>query len=180
MVIVALQPDAERTLCEQFRTRTVGKEYLAVVLGRPGEPEGEIDAPIEEHPTDKLRMRIAARGGKASRTRYEVEEQFRGQTLLRCRPSSGRRHQIRVHLAHVGMPVVGDALYGGGEGLFLSTFKRGYRAKPDREEAPLIRRSALHAAAIQFADASGKTIRVEGPVPKDFERALKALRKWGG
>jgi len=178
VILIALAPESERTLFQQFRGRTILKEYLALVLGAPSEPMGELDAPIEEHPIDKTRMQIAHRGGKHSLTLYEVVERFRGHALVRCFPRTGRRHQIRLHLAHAGAPVAGDALYGGGEGLFLSAIKRGFRPKPDRPEPPLIGRMALHAAAIEFTHTSGRTVRVEAPLPNDFARVLKALRKW--
>jgi 23S rRNA-/tRNA-specific pseudouridylate synthase len=168
----------ERTLCGQFRNHTILKEYLALVHGSPSDETFDVDLPLEEHPVDKARMQIARRGGKDSHTAFEVGERFRNVSLLRCRPRTGRRHQIRVHLAHVGMPVVGDALYGGGS-LFLSEFKRGYKAKADRPEKPIIDRVALHASSIEFEHVDGNRLRVEAPLPRDFERALKALRKWG-
>jgi len=177
-VIVALTPDAERALCEQFRNHTVRKEYLALVHGSPAEDHGEVRAPIEAHPSDKTRMQIAMRGGKPSRTLFEVGERFRGWTLVRCRAVSGRRHQVRIHMAHIGLPLVGDAPYGGAP-LFLSEFKRGYKAKPDRPEKPILDRAALHAWTLEFAHDTRDLISVEAPLPKDFERALKALRKWG-
>lgn len=178
VVLVALTPEAEKVLCRQFRERALEKEYIALVAGCP-EAGGEIDEPIEEAPSDKTRMRVARKAGKPSRTLYEVEERFRGYSLLRCRPKTGRRHQLRVHLAHIGYPVIGDALYGGGEQLLLSAFKRGYKAKRGREERPLIDRCALHAAAIAFVHPAGGVMRLEAPPPKDMLRALEKLRKWG-
>lgn len=178
VVLIALTPEAEKVLCRQFRERAVEKEYIALVAGCP-EAVGEIDEPIEAVPGDKTRMRVAKRGGKSSRTLYEVEERFRGYSLVRCRPTTGRRHQLRVHLAHIGYPVIADALYGGGEQLLLSALKRGYKAKRARAERPLIDRCALHAAAIAFAHPGGGMMRVEAPPPKDMLRALEKLRKWG-
>lgn len=179
VVLVALAPQAERALCAQFRERTMAKEYIALLAGRLEADSGVIAEPVEPRPGDLTRMRIAPKGGKPSRTFYEVEERFRGCTLARCRPKTGRRHQLRVHMASVGHPVLGDPLYGGGEGLFLSWFKRGYKAKPGRPERPLIGRCALHAEAVEFALPDGRPIRVEAPLPKDFAQALAKLRKWG-
>jgi RluA family pseudouridine synthase len=179
-VILALTPEAEKSLCEQFRRRAVKKEYLSLVRGAPHEADFTIEAAIEEDPADPKRMAIARQGGKPSRTACAVLESFRGCCLLLCRPLTGRRHQVRLHLAYAGLPVVADPLYGGGEGLFLSAIKPGYKAKPDRAEPPLIGRCALHAAAVEFVHPWGRTVRVEAPMPNDFERALKALRRWAG
>lgn len=179
VTLVALSPEGERSLCEQFRERLLEKEYLALALGAPRSETWEVDAAIEEDLRDRKRMRIAGkRRGKPSLTRFEVAERFRGYTLLRCLPKSGRRHQVRLHLAQSGSPVAGDALYGGGEGLRLSSFKRGFRRKADGREAPLMGRVALHAFAITFTLVSGAVQRVEAPLPQDFERTLRALRKW--
>lgn len=179
VVLIALTPKAEKALCRQFRDRTIEKEYIALVAGSPPEATGEVDEPIEDNPVDKTRMRIARKNGKPSRTEFEVVERFRGYSLVRCRPKTGRRHQLRVHLAHIGYPVLGDALYGGGEGLLLSSFKRGYKAKQGREEKPIIDRCALHAAAIAFEHPSGRAMRLEAPPPRDMALALEKLRKWG-
>ena len=180
LVLVALTPEAEKDLCGQFRERTLEKEYLALVAGAPTDDEGEIDAAIEEHPYDPKRMRIAAkRRGKPAVTRFEVAERFRGYTLVRCFPKTGRRHQVRLHMALAGAPILGDDLYGGGEALYLSSFKRGYRPKAVGHETPLIGRYALHAFAIRFAHPTQGEIRLEAPPPKDFAVALKALRRWG-
>ena len=179
VVLVALAPEAERSLCAQFRQRTLAKEYVALLAGRLEADSGEISEPVEPFPGDLTRMRVAARGGKPSRTFYEVAERFRGCTLARCRPQTGRRHQLRVHMAHVGHPVLGDPLYGGGEGLYLSSFKRGYKPKRGRPERPLIGRCALHAAAVEFVRPGAGPMRIEAPPPPDFARALEKLRKWG-
>ena len=115
--------------------------------------------------------------GKPALTRWEVAERFRGYALLRAWPETGRTHQIRVHLSHLGCPLVGDALYGSGAPLLLSKLKAGYRAGK-RSERPLIERTALHAVKLRFKDPSGEEpTTVESPLPKDFRVALKQLRK---
>jgi len=178
VVVVAMSPEAEKTLCAQFRERLMAKEYVALVQGRIEAGGGVVEADIEEHPSDDTRMRIAPRRGKPSVTEYVVEEAWGRWTLVRAKPKTGRRHQIRLHMAHIGHPVVGDPLYGGGEGLRLSEFKAGYKRKEERPETPLIARCALHAEALAFTHPNGQAMRVTAPLPADFERALKALRKW--
>ena len=179
VVLLAMTPEAEKALYDQFRRRAVKKEYLALVLGAPVETLCEVDVPIQECAGDPSRMVVAGRHGKPSVTRYELVERYRPCALLRCHPLTGRRHQVRLHLSHVGLPVVGDSVYGGGEGLFLSTFKRGYRPKKDRPEPPLIGRPALHAVSVRCSHPSGKELLIEAPLAKDFARTLKALAKWG-
>ena len=117
--------------------------------------------------------------GKEARTRISVEQRFRGFTLLRCEPMTGRTHQIRVHLAAKGFPLAVDPLYGRRRALPLSEIKAGYRAKPGRPESPLIDRLTLHALEIEFPLPSdpGRSVRVQSPVPRDFARTLKQLGK---
>lgn len=181
VLLVATEPEAHRDLSIQFQRREVRKEYLAIVRGDVIVAEGHVDARLEKDPSRPGHMRVARPGRPAKRafTRYEVVERFRGYSLLRVRPRTGRMHQIRVHLAHAGFPLAVDPDYGGGEALLLSTLKRGYKPPRDRPEAPLLGRLALHAAALTLRDpATGSTIRIEAPLPDDLERALRALRKY--
>lgn len=177
-VIISKSSAAEHALFRQFQERTVEKEYLAVVTGEMEELMTRIDAPIADHPSDLAQMVIEERNGKQSETATEVIERFRGFTLVRARPLTGRRHQIRIHLAHIGHPVLADEIYGGGSELYLSSIKRGYRPKKDQEEKPLISRPALHSAAIVFVTVEGAPLRVEAPLPDDMTVLLKALRKY--
>jgi 23S rRNA pseudouridine955/2504/2580 synthase len=106
-----------------------------------------------------------------------VLESFRGHTLLRCRPLTGRTHQIRVHLRYRHLPIVGDELYLG-KPLFLSSFKPGYRLKPGRVERPLIGSVALHAERLEIPHpVTGQPVVIESPWPKDLQVALKYLRQ---
>ncbi len=181
VLLVATEPDAHRDLSIQFQRRLVRKEYLALVRGDVLAAEGKVDASLERDPSRPGHMRVARPGrpGKRALTRYEVVERFRGYSLLRVRPRTGRMHQIRVHLAHEGFPLAVDPDYGGGEALLLSTLKRGYKPPRDRPEAPLLGRLALHAAALALRDpGTGETVRIEAPLPDDLERALRALRKY--
>jgi 23S rRNA pseudouridine1911/1915/1917 synthase len=113
-----------------------------------------------------------------------VEETFRGFALLRVFPKTGKTHQIRVHLKHIGLPLAVDPLYnpmrdGAEPGLRLSSFKRDYRPVRGEAERPLIARLTLHAHRLTFLDMSGATVSLESPVPKDFRAALNQLRRFG-
>jgi 23S rRNA pseudouridine1911/1915/1917 synthase len=138
------------------------REYLALVRGAPRAASGTVEAPIGRHPIDRKRMSTRTRRGRAAVTHYRVEERLRGASLLRVRLETGRTHQVRVHLASIGLPVLGDPVYGGahalGAGLGLA-------------------RQALHAAVLGFTHpTSGAALRFESPLPPDLSRALEALR----
>ena len=172
---------AQRHLSHQFQNNTIGKEYLALVHGRPSEREGEIDAPLAPHPTSPKRMTVFKQG-RPARTLWRVEETFRDVALIRCFPKTGKTHQIRVHLKHAGMPLAVDPLYnpprpGAAPGIWLSQFKRGYRPTRGEEERPLIARLTLHAHRLTFQNVSGEDVTIEAELPKDFRAVLNQLRR---
>lgn len=178
-LLVAKDLGAERRLRSAFDEGNVNKEYLALVEGEHPLPDGAeelIDLPVG---VDERRSgrQVVRRDGKPSRTRIRVERRYRGFTLLRCEPLTGRTHQIRVHLAHSGFPLAVDPQYGRRDGLLLSEIKAGYRAKAGRVERPLLGRLALHAAEVEFPTADGGRQRVLAPLPKDLERVLRQLDK---
>lgn len=184
-LLCARHLDAERALRRAFDERRIAKVYLALVEGEhplaDGEEE-EIDLPLGPDARRSGRMCVASRGGKAATTRVRVEERFRGYTLLRCEPRTGRTHQIRVHLAAVGFPLAVDSAYGRRDALFLSQLKAKYRTKKGRPERPLIDRLTLHAFAIGIPDLAEESAteirtRVEAPVPEDLARIIAQLRK---
>ena len=185
VLLFAKHTAAQRHLSHQFQNNTIGKEYLALVAGRPKEQEGEVDAPLARHPTSPQRMAVVRHGGRPAKTAWRVEEAFRNFTLLRVFPKTGKTHQIRVHLQSIGLPLAIDPLYnaprggGGTPGLLLSTFKRGYRPAAGEVERPLIERLTLHAEKLRFVDVGGGDVRVEAPLPKDYRAALNMLRKYG-
>jgi len=182
VMLVAKTLDAERELRTAFDTQQVRKSYLALVEGEftPASGDSEtIDLPLG--PDGRRSGRVAVQhAGKPSQTEVRVEQRFKGFTLLRCRPLTGRTHQIRVHLAARGFPLVVDAMYGRRKSFLLSEFKAGYRKKPGRPEPALIDRSSLHSASISFpaVGETARTLSVEAPLPRDFLRVLKQLAKF--
>lgn len=196
VLLFALNRAAQQHLSHQFQNNTVRKEYLALVRGRPMTSEGEIDAPLAPHPANPRRMAVARHGGRPARTDWRIEESFRGFTLIRCFPRTGKTHQIRVHLAHLGVPLAIDPLYARSPsqpepagpdqksrvpapGILLSQFKRGYRPDREQPERPLIDRLTLHAEKLSFTAMDGATVEIAAPLPKDFRATLNQLRRHG-
>jgi 23S rRNA pseudouridine1911/1915/1917 synthase len=182
VLLVAKHLDAERSLRTAFEDGSVRKRYLALVEGDWPLAEGAselIELPLGPDERRSGAQRVQ-QDGKPSSTRVSVEERFRGYTLLACEPLTGRTHQIRVHLAARGFPLVVDPLYGRRDALFLSQIKPDYRAKRGRPERPLIGRLTLHASVIEFPSPSlpGRRLRAEAPLPKDFSVTLKKLARY--
>jgi 23S rRNA pseudouridine1911/1915/1917 synthase len=162
-VMVAAKNDrAHASLARQIKDRTAGRRYLALVHGSVQAAEGLIDAPIGRHRADRKRMAVDAGHGRQARTRFTVMERFAGYTLVACRLETGRTHQIRVHMAYIGHPVVGDPKYG-----------------PKNPPFP-IAGQALHAYELTFRHpASGAEMVFTAPLPADMEEILAKLRKRG-
>jgi 23S rRNA pseudouridine1911/1915/1917 synthase len=172
VIVVARTEAAHHALARQFERRTVTKRYLAITQGQPRFDADEIDLPIGIHPYQREKMAVR-RDHPTSRdavTRYEVLERFRVGALVRLAPRTGRTHQIRVHLAAVGAPVLCDGLYSG-----RTVIEPGFVGLPPGP--PLLERQALHAAALELDHpVSGERLRFEAPLPADLERMLAALR----
>lgn len=178
VILFALTAAAHRELSQMFERRDVDKTYLALVRGELTQDDGAIEAAIRENPSRPGSVQTHP-SGKPSLTTFSVVERFRGFTLVKARPRTGRLHQIRIHFSSIGHPLAVDAMYGGHTGLYLSSIKRGYRPKPGQDEKPLIGRVTLHAASISFKHPStGAIINIESPLPKDFRSVLQHLRKW--
>ncbi len=180
LLIVAKDDQAHRNLASQFEQRTVRKEYLALVSGVPQRDSDYIERTIGFHPTnrEKMAIRLPEDGGKEAVTFYEVLERFRGYAFVRCKPATGRTHQIRVHLAHIGHPIVADKAYSGRDRLLLGDLV-GTDA-PDAETT-LIDRQALHAHNLRFRHpTTGQELALNAPLPLDMSTALSALRTHRG
>jgi len=169
-LIVARTPRAHAALVEQLAAREIHRQYEAVANGVLV-AGGSVDAPLDRHPVDRLK-RAVVEGGKPAVTHYRVRERYRAHTRLECRLETGRTHQIRVHLAHVRHPLVGDPLYGG-------TPRLPKAATPALAEAIRgFRRQALHAERVQFAHpVTGATVVAESRRPADLEHLIAVLRE---
>ena len=158
LLLVAKNDAAHLSLAKQIKERTASRVYYALALGNFKEDTGEIDAPIARHPSERKRMAVVA-GGRPAVTRYRVVERFSETTLLELSLVTGRTHQIRVHLAHIGHGVLGDPVYG-----------------PKRARYP-IRGQALHAGRIAFDHPrTGERMEITAPWPQDFTKLLEWLR----
>ncbi len=178
VLLVGKDPETARHLSAAFEERRVAKHYLALVRGEMAATmEGEVDLPIAASAT-RGRMRVRGREGRPAQSRYRVAECFRGYTLVEVQPLTGRQHQVRLHLSSLGHPLAVDPLYGGEAALYLSQIKPGYRRKEGRPEPPLMARLTLHARRVELVLADGSPLAIEAPLPADFERLLRCLRKY--
>ena len=156
LMMVAKNHQAHQSLSAQIKDRLVVKGYLALVTGKPAQPEGQIDAPIARDPRHRKRMAVVL-GGRESRTSYRVQESFIGFSLLELYLKTGRTHQIRVHLAHLGHPLLGDGLYG--------------------RTSPLLPRHFLHAHHLGFKHpTTGVDLEFHSGLPKDLAAVVDLLR----
>jgi len=155
VILVAKNRLAQANLAAQFKARTVAKAYLVLVKGKLTPESGAIEAAIGRDPRHRQRMAVVSRGREA-RTAYRVIKYVGGHSLLEIKPETGRTHQIRVHLAAIGFPVVGDATYG--------------------VPSPHVSRQFLHASKIGFRlPSTGAWVEFESPLPEDLERALREI-----
>ena len=156
VIVFAKNAEAHRQLNGQFDRREVRKTYLALVDGVPSSNRGQINAPLREFGSG--RMGVDPKRGKPATTDWKVAERFDGATLLRVSPATGRRHQIRVHLYHIGHPILGDLRYG------------------DRARQEQYPRLMLHALTLEFVLLSGEPVTVEAAPPPSFKAVLEGLR----
>jgi 23S rRNA pseudouridine955/2504/2580 synthase len=157
----------------QFADRTIEKIYHAVADGIHYFADEKIDLALHVAASGLVRVR---RNGKESTTMATSIEQYKQHTLIECKPITGRMHQIRVHLAAIGAPLVADLTYGGKD-LLLSSIKKKYKPKFEMEERPIMARVALHAYSLQFNNLDGKKNSIECPYPKDFQTVITQLKK---
>ena len=149
-----------RDLAEQLKEHSIKRRYRAVVQGNLKEDEGTVNAPVGRHPTDRKKMAINHKNGKEAVTHYKVLERFGQATYIECRLETGRTHQIRVHMASLGHPLLGDTVYG--------SSKNPYH----------LQGQALHAMILGFVHPiTGEYLEFEAPLPEYFSKLLEKLRK---
>jgi 23S rRNA pseudouridine1911/1915/1917 synthase len=163
LLVAAKHDRAHRALAAQFRLHSIDREYLALVRGTPRADSGTVDAPIGRHPGDRKRFSTRARTGRSAVTHWRVAQRFAAHSLLRVRLETGRTHQIRVHLASIGLPVAGDPVYGGAR---------------RSSGLPGLGRPALHAALLGFEHpSSGVRLRFESELPEDLVAVIAELAR---
>ncbi len=162
LLAVAKNDLAHTVLASQLKDHSMARTYEAIVCGCLKEDSGTVDAPIGRHPTDRKKMCVTARNSKDAVTHWEVVSRFRGYTHIRCHLETGRTHQIRVHMAHIGHPILGDAVYG--------------RKKPELGQDS----QCLHAGTLCFAHPrDGHPVIVHADLPEYFRSVLEKLEKMG-
>ena len=177
IVLFAKNENTHKYFSQLFEHRGIQKFYLGIVKGSLQNKTGMIDEPIAEHPLNKGMMMINKKG-KPSVTEYEVLEDYGLYTLVKFQIHTGRTHQIRVHTKHLGHPIVCDEIYGNGQPVLLSSFKRKYKlSQHDETEKPLLGRLALHSYQLEFTDAEGIHHDLKADVPKDMRALLHQLKK---
>ena len=160
LLAVAKNDLAHTVLASQLKDHTMARTYDAIVCGSFREDTGTVDAPIGRHPTDRKKMCVTQRNSKPAVTHWEVAERFRGYTHIRCKLETGRTHQIRVHMAYIGHPLLGDTVY-------------GHKSKELGQDS-----QCLHASSLCFRHPrDGRPVMVFAPLPEYFQEVLEKLRK---
>lgn len=174
VMVVAKTDAAHLVLADQFERREVNKTYLALVWGTPAET-GDIKTHLTRDPHNRLAFKTCQTGGRQAVTAYKVFEYYDGFTLLEVRPRTGRTHQIRVHLAHLGCPIFGDDLYGGVKPpANIAPRQRGIV----RQLRRVLPRQALHAFRLEFTHPTREQLMsFEAPLPNDFKEAITVLKQ---
>ncbi len=168
LLVVAKNDTAHRILAEELKHHGVEREYHALANGGFREAHGTVDLPIGRHPADRKRMAVlrGSENAKDAVTHYEVLADFGKVTYLKLKLETGRTHQIRVHMSHLGHPLLGDTVYGGGNTPF------------EKHHAPLLSGQALHAKRLSFTHPSTKErMTFECPLPNEFEKIVEILKK---
>ena len=159
LIIAAKNDAAHQYLSAQLADHTLARTYECIVVGALREDRGTVDAPIARHPTDRKRMAVVA-GGREAVTHWEVIARYPGYTHVRCRLETGRTHQIRVHMAYIGHPILGDTVYGA------------------KKEVPGLTGQCLHAVGLRFLHPrTHEVVELSCPLPDEFTRMLKKIRK---
>jgi len=162
LLAVAKNDLAHTMLASQLKDHTMARTYEAIVCGSFREDSGTVDAPIGRHPSDRKKMCVTERNSRNAVTHWEVVARYRGYTHIRCRLETGRTHQIRVHMAHIGHPILGDTVY-------------GHKSKELGQDS-----QCLHAGALCFKHPrDGRPVMVFSPLPEYFEKVLEKLKSMG-
>ena len=162
LLAVAKNDLAHTVLASQLKDHSMARTYEAIVCGSFREDSGTVDAPIGRHPTDRKKMCVTQRNAKNAVTHWEIVARYRSYTHVRCRLETGRTHQIRVHMAHIGHPILGDTVY-------------GHKNKELGQES-----QCLHAGLLCFRHPrTGLPVIVSAPLPRYFEEVLEKLKKMG-
>lgn len=179
VILIAKEEQTHRNLSQLFERRKIFKEYVALTAGVLDRDSDYIEGRIAHHPHDRVKMIVSDDeddDGKDAVSYYEVIERFRGFSYCRIQPRTGRTHQIRVHLASIGCPVLADKVYSGRDRLFLSELVPGLDSEQDEL---LLSRQALHAHRLRFRHPrSGAILDLEAPLPMEFQKTLAALRQY--
>ncbi len=171
VMVVAKNDHAHNSLVEQFKTREVKKKYIAIVEGNVKADSGVIESEIGRHPTNRIKMSSKAKAGRASVTKWKVLERYSAATLVEAEPKTGRTHQIRVHLAESGYPILADKVYG------PKKFKNDILKRASK----LMGRQALHASELGFKHPlTGEFLKFKAPLPVDMEKTLEYLKQLEG
>ncbi len=171
VLVAAKSERAYLNLIKQFKEREVRKEYLAMVYGRPAEREGVISSLLGRHPTDRKKIAVLLNRGRQALSRWQVVKDWGETSLLSVRIETGRTHQIRVHLSHIGHPVIGDESYGGGK-----RRAKDVKCGPIRDALLGANRQMLHAALLEFKHpVTGAPVLVNGAPPGDFTDLAEKL-----
>jgi 23S rRNA pseudouridine1911/1915/1917 synthase len=174
VMVVTKNDAAQWKIAKQFENRQVNKTYLAIVHGTPDLTADRISVPLGVHPKIREKYTIRPETGKEAVTFYELLESFRGFSLLKLIPKTGRTHQIRVHLSYIKHPIVADDMYGG---KFIYLWQLA-DAEPAVQE-PILSRVALHAFSLEFKHpTTGRAVEFQAPLPQDMQNLLDALRKY--
>ena len=159
LIIAAKNDAAHQYLSAQLADHTLARTYECIVVGKLREDRGTVDAPIARHPTDRKRMAVVT-GGREAVTHWEVIARYPGYTHVRCRLETGRTHQIRVHMAYIGHPILGDTVYGA------------------KKEVPGLTGQCLHAVGLRFLHPrTHEVVELSCPLPEEFTRMLQKIRK---
>ncbi|MBQ0037504.1 MAG: RluA family pseudouridine synthase [Clostridiales bacterium] len=159
LIIAAKNDAAHLGLSAQLSDHTLARTYECIVVGNLREDSGTVDAPIGRHPTDRKKMAVTAKNSRQAVTHWEVIARYPGFTHVRCRLETGRTHQIRVHMAHIGHPILGDTVYG------------------NKKPVPGLTGQCLHAVGLRFLHPrTGETVELTCPLPEEFEKQLQKLK----